>query len=80
MSDYKVYLVDNRVNVEISPYLIAGESSWAMAIERAKQRACADAGVPYNCNTFSMIEVEIVDAFGLVSIEEVDPDPRRVVV
>jgi len=61
MPDYKVYLTDNRVNVEISPYLISDEPNRAMAIERAKQLACADAGVPYNCNTFSMIEVEVVD-------------------
>jgi len=39
------------------------------AILRAKARACDDCGLAF----FAWI-------FGLVSIEEVDPDPRRVVV
>jgi len=29
MPDYKVYLTDNRVNVEISPYLISDEPNRA---------------------------------------------------
>ena len=69
MPDYKVVLVYSGIGFELEPYTIVDCRDEAAAILRAKAHACVYLGLAFQ-----------PDEFGVVSIEEVDPDPHWMVV